>query len=97
MTGKPNTTSEGKAFKKSLIKKVWTKAEAAEGHPEDIWRKDIKGRIMNFQEFGNRKSKYGWEIDHIRPVVEGGDDNINNLQPLHWQTNEEKGDTFPWP
>ncbi|MCB9047275.1 MAG: HNH endonuclease [Chitinophagales bacterium] len=49
------------------------------------------------QEFGNRGSEYGWEIDHIIPVAAGGTDNIHNLQALHWKVNEEKGDQHPWP
>lgn len=37
-------------------------------------------------------NKHGWEIDHIRPVVAGGNDDLSNLQPLQWENNRKKGD-----
>ena len=51
---------------------------------------------MNLSELGNRDSKHGWEIDHINPVSNGGTDNIDNLQPLYWKNNADKGDILKW-
>lgn len=38
---------------------------------------------------------FGWEIDHVYPQVKGGDDNIANLRPMHWENNRSKSDDFP--
>ena len=51
---------------------------------------------MKFNEHGNRFSKYGWEIDHIDLVANGGGDDLNNLQPLNWNNNASKGDDDDW-
>lgn len=36
---------------------------------------------MKYIEHGNRESDYGWEIDHINSISNGGTDNSRNLQP----------------
>lgn len=45
-----------------------------------VWKND--GKLYNF----------GWEIDHILPTSKGGTDDNNNLEPMHWQNNQEKSD-----
>lgn len=95
MPRKANTDTQGKKFKAAIKNKVWKKAAKVKGHPAEIWRKDILGNTINRQEFGNRDSKYGWEIDHIVPVSAGGTDDPDNLQALHWKANEAKGDQHP--
>ena len=39
-------------------------------------------------------SKFGWQIDHIKPKSAGGDDSIDNLQALHWRNNKSKGTNY---
>ncbi|HIP78015.1 MAG TPA: HNH endonuclease, partial [Kiloniellaceae bacterium] len=51
---------------------------------------------MRYADHGDHQSKFGWEIDHIRPVSKGGSDRLDNLQPLYWENNRRKGDTYPW-
>ena len=79
---------------------VWDKGRiivqnGTEYDPE-IWRWDICGHVMKYSEHGNTDSKYGWEIDHIIPSAKDGSDELNNLQPLQWENNRRKGDTYPW-
>jgi 5-methylcytosine-specific restriction endonuclease McrA len=77
---------------------VWNKAEKVttpDMDPTD-WRKDICGKLMKYSEHGNIDTALGWEIDHIKPLSQDGGDDIENLQPLQWRRNREKGDTSPW-
>lgn len=97
MIRKPNTDINGNKFSTAVKKRVWGKASFIDGHPEDIWRRDEFGNVMNWQEFGNHNCERGWEIDHINPVSNGGTDNIHNLRPVNWKVNVEKGDQYPWP
>ena len=61
-----------------------------------VWRYDKYGAPMKFSEHGNRNSKHGWEIDHIKPLSKGGTDDLSNLQPLQWENNAKKGDSYPY-
>ena len=56
---------------------------------------DYSGRIIHYSAYNNRNSRFGWNIDHIRPVSGGGTDQLCNLIPTHILTNDEKGDSFP--
>lgn len=55
-------------------------------------RKDRYGSLMRRNEYGNRNSLYGWEVDHIIPLAKGGLDVLSNWQPLNWQNNAQKSD-----
>ncbi|MGE5502349.1 MAG: HNH endonuclease signature motif containing protein [Ignavibacteriales bacterium] len=81
------------AFTDEEIEKVWSKAERAGAENEkNGFRKDQCGAWIKRSEYGNRKSKYGWEIDHITPKANGGTDALSNLRPLHWENNCAKSD-----
>ena len=49
---------------------------------------------MKYEDYGNTSSKHGWEVDHIKPVSKGGTDDLSNLQPLQWDNNRKKSDTY---
>ncbi len=65
------------------VEDVWQKGE----HFNDNFKKDQCGALIKKDAYGNRQSKYGWEIDHIKPQSEGGTDVLSNLRPLHWKNN----------
>lgn len=60
------------------------------------WRYDICGKPIKYSEHGNTNSDVGWEMDHKKPTVKGGPNTFDNLQPLQWKNNREKGDNYPW-
>jgi len=68
---------------------VWSKGRAVPGYDPDKFRQDSCGAWMIYGHYGDRDSRYGWEVDHINP---NGSDAIGNLQPLQWENNAAKGD-----
>lgn len=91
-----NTNRVGGKWTKEERLVVWKKGRLIPDFPPEIWRWDKCGTVMKFSEHGNRESESGWEIDHIDPVANGGQDEIANLQPLNWQNNVAKGDKLNW-
>lgn len=57
--------------------------------------KDFAGREMDKGSYGNRNSKYGWNLDHILPQTQGGKNSESNLICSHIKTNDEKANKFP--
>jgi 5-methylcytosine-specific restriction endonuclease McrA len=85
----------GRSFDLATIERVWLKGSPILGYSPDVYRRDACGTVIARAEHGCTTSR-GWEIDHILPVARGGSDVLVNLQPLYWQTNRRKGDSFPW-
>lgn len=61
-------------------------------HEELGIRKDRKGNEIMWARYGDRDSVYGWEVDHVIALANGGSDHISNLQALQWKANVEKSD-----
>ena len=80
------------AFTQEIRKRmVWNKGHVIVGQGPDEWRRDHLGNIIQFSEYGNRNSTFGWEIDHILQVRLGGSDDLSNLRPLQWWANVQRG------
>ncbi|MBP3838261.1 MAG: HNH endonuclease [Prevotella sp.] len=78
-----------------IIDLVWDKASKVEGYDPTSIRKDACGAWILRNQYGNRGSIYGWEVDHVYPQALGGGDDIDNLRAMQWENNESKGSDFP--
>ena len=74
-------------YSEIIIQRIWKKGKIVSTHKSSLWRKDDCGAWMKRDEFGNRGSEYGWEIDDISP---GGPDALCNVRPLQWQNHVDK-------
>jgi len=88
MQRQPNTDASGQPFSPEVVEAVWQKARTMGVH--ETLRVDAWGWTIVRSDFGNTRSRYGWEIDHILPVSQGGGDELINLQPLQWENNRRK-------
>ena len=67
------------------IQTVWDKGAIAEKINPQKWRKDACGAWIARNYYGDRSSKFGWEIDPAPPGTGGGAKDVSKLQPLHWK------------
>jgi HNH endonuclease len=79
-------------FSEETVWKTWIKGIIAGGNDPILWRKDECGAWIFRGHYGRKDSEYGWVIDHIKPLVEGGTDDISNLRPMHWDNTGRKAD-----
>jgi len=73
------------------LDQIWERADTIRGRNPDTWRRDDEGNIIRWGSYGT-VGEYGWEVDHRRPVAQGGSESIRNLRALHWEENREKSD-----
>lgn len=79
------------SFEQETIDAVWEKATTVYGYDKNDVRKDQCDAWIKKSKYGNRNSKYGWEIDHIKAKTNDGGDELSNLRPLHWKNNASRG------
>lgn len=88
------TTVSGGGWSASDLLAVWKEGKIVVGQPSDKWRQDKCGALISYSNYGTT-GKYGWEVDHIKPVSLNGPDRLENLQPLQWENNRHKSDNYP--
>jgi len=71
------------------LKAIWSRGQLVLGYDPQLYRVDVLGSPIIWNQYGNRESIYGWEVDHIDPCKPAI---LSNLQPLQWQNNVAKSD-----
>jgi hypothetical protein len=75
----------GLTYHEWLEQQVWERGWPILGLDPDVWRADDYGLRLLRSERGNRKSLYGWEVDHRIRLSDGGRHELGNLRPVHWR------------
>ncbi len=73
--------------------RVWAKAKVVRGRDPNLYRQDPYGNVIYKPSYG-KDSEMGWEVDHIKPIAQGGSDATVNLQALKTAVNREKSDSL---
>ena len=75
---------------------AWARTSPVPGQP-NAWefRKDCLGNLVRYNDFGNRHSPFGWELDYIVSRAMGGTQDPENLQALHWKATAARSEVPP--
>ena len=70
-----------------LKRAAWSRTAPVSGQQMNAWefRKDCRGNLVRYRDFGDRHSPFGWELDYIVSRALGGSTDPDNLQALHWK------------
>jgi hypothetical protein len=67
------------------IQSAWDKGYLVERFDPRKWRKDACGAWISREQYGNRNSRFGWEVVCPPPATPGEAVNPSRLQPLQWK------------
>jgi hypothetical protein len=85
----PSSDASGKPFDDVTIEAVWNQTAPSREHPP--MRVDAFGALIWREGYGNRASKFGWEIVRKHSPNGGGGDEFENLQAVQWENNRRNG------
>ncbi|MEM7699720.1 MAG: hypothetical protein AAF236_15100 [Verrucomicrobiota bacterium] len=71
-------------YEPEVIEQVWQFARRVEGIDCSLWRQDESGEWIYRLDYGNRHSRFGWEI--FDPGIGRHRQGITTMRPLHWQS-----------
>jgi hypothetical protein len=52
-----NSDVSGKPFGSTTVGEVWKKGRPIDGYDKNVWRYDICGKPMKFEDYGNANSR----------------------------------------
>jgi hypothetical protein len=89
---KPSFNVILRLLEREQVEQVWRKGMVTVFGDPALVRLDEQGNIIQRDKYGDRKSLFGWEIDHIVPKECGGSDHVSNLRPLRCRANARLAD-----
>ena len=74
-----------------LKRAAWSRTSPVSGQV-NAWdfRMDCLGNMVRYDDYGNRHSPFGWELEYIVARALGGSTDPNNLQALHWKAHARR-------
>ncbi|MET3664780.1 hypothetical protein [Caulobacter sp. 1776] len=65
---------------------AWERCARIPGCDKAVWRQDGEGRVIRWSDFGDRFSRYGWEVvSRPRPGMLGRALAPRRLEAIHWR------------
>jgi hypothetical protein len=93
-----------KSVSKETLKEIaWKQARIVQGHDPSVERWDACGAWIHYEDFENRESDFGWEIDHVIPIATLRLRKVprklwnheSNIRAMHWKNNQSKANAYP--
>lgn len=72
-------------------RQAWNAALIIPGYDSNVWRQDVFGSAIRWDDHGDRNSKFGWEIDHVPANALATPGTRQTVRALHWRNNASLG------